>query len=128
MAVPVTARVILGVTLLLAACETAPSAHDAGRRAYLEGYEALKAADYAGAERSLSEAARELPEDPYVQLDLGVTEQNLGKRDLARAAYARAMDLGKTAQSRDVTDPRYAGRTVAQLAKDDLDWMALPPP
>ena len=50
---------------------------------------------------------------------------NLGKIDLARAAYRHAADTGEQIKPVRVTDPHYAGRTVAELARDNL--ASLPP-
>jgi Flp pilus assembly protein TadD len=114
----------VAATLLLAACvDPAPDPKALGTAAWRAGYAALQAKDYAAAESRLLEAQRDLPDDAYVALDLGVAEQNLGKVVAARAAYERAIALGGQRMPRDVTDPRYGGMTVAQLAKADLDAM-----
>lgn len=120
------ARGIALAALLLAACtdSAAQERQAQGTLAYQQGYQALEAHDYATAAERLGAAATLLPDDPYTALDLGVACQNLGRLDEARAAYRRAIALGGHAMPRGVTDPRYAGRTVAQLAQADLDAMA----
>jgi tetratricopeptide (TPR) repeat protein len=113
----------LFLAIVLAACSHRPSDAERGIDAFQRGYAALMAKDYARAESWFGEAARLLPDDAYTQLDLGVTEQNLGKTDAARAAYEKAIELGKDVRPRDVTDPRYAALSVGQLAADDLAAM-----
>ncbi len=63
---------------------------------------------------------------PLSSSNLGVAYQNLGEMDKARAAYEQAVKTGQGVRPTRVTDPRYSGRTVAELARDDL--ASLPPP
>lgn len=110
----------------LAACTDPAAEKDrAFALAYRSGVEAVEAHDFAAAEQHLSEAAALDPADPYVQLDLGVAYQNLGRFDDARRAYALAAATGATVKPARVTDPNYAGRSVADLARDNL--ASLPP-
>jgi Flp pilus assembly protein TadD len=109
---------------ILAACG-GPSDEETAKLAYRQGFEALQARDFAAAERYLDQAAALTPDDPYVALDLGVAAQNLGELDKARAAYGHAIELGERTKPARATDPRYTGRSVAQLARDNL--AALPP-
>jgi Flp pilus assembly protein TadD len=112
--------------LLLSGCgDASPDPVEAAKLAYRHGVEAIRAGDFAAAERALGEAARLEPDDAYVLLNLGVAYQNLGKIDLARAAYRHAADTGEQIKPVRVTDPHYAGRTVAELARDNL--ASLPP-
>ena len=109
--------------LLLAGCGA-----DSGQAlnlAYRQGFEAIEAHDFVTAERALAEAARLAPDDPYVALNLGVAYQNLGQLDQARAAYLQAIETGGKTKPTRVTDPHYAGRSVADLARDNL--ASLPP-
>jgi Flp pilus assembly protein TadD len=87
---------------------------------YRIGFEALQQHDFAKAVQYLEDAATLEPGDPYVQLNLGVAYQNLGQLDKARAAYEQAAAAGKGVRPARVTDPHYAGRTVEELARDDL--------
>jgi|HubBroStandDraft_1064217.scaffolds.fasta_scaffold00087_35 Tfp pilus assembly protein PilF len=93
---------------------------------YRQGVEAIAAHDFAAAERHLAAAAQLAPDDPYVALNLGVAYQNLGELEKARAAYRHAVEIGEGVKPVRVTDPHYAGRTVADLARDNL--ASLPPP
>jgi Flp pilus assembly protein TadD len=106
--------------LMLTGCGGSPDPAETAKLAYRHGIEAIVAGDFAAAERALDEAARLEPDDPYVLLNLGVAYQNLGQIELARAAYRHAAETGALAKPARVTDPRYAGRTVAELARDNL--------
>jgi Flp pilus assembly protein TadD len=122
-------RAVLGAAALsaLSACAAdSPDPAASFNLAYRLGFEALQAQDYPKAEQKLSEAAQLVPDDPYVQLNLGVAYQHLGALDKARAAYLRAVAAGEKVKPVRVTDPRYAGRSVADLARDNL--ASLPPP
>jgi Tfp pilus assembly protein PilF len=119
-------RATLVAVLALAACGTDEQAARlaAGQAAKQRGYQALQQQDYGAAEAAYRQAAANLPHDAYVELNLGVAEEHLGKLDAARDAYRLAIVDGKGVAPVDVTDPNYAGRTVAQLAEADLAGMA----
>ena len=108
------------VVVPLAGCGHPPPITDQGVEAFQRGYAALQAADWPEAERYFEAAAKVSPDDPFIQLDLGVVRQRLGKLDEARAAYRRAIELGKGVKLLEATDRRYVARTVAELAGDDL--------
>jgi Flp pilus assembly protein TadD len=113
--------------MLLAGCsDDKPDPAEALKLAYRQGFEAMQAHDFAKAKQHLGEAAQLAPDDPYVALNLGVAYQNLGELDKARAAYLQAVKIGEGVKPARVTDPHYAGRTVAELARDNL--ASLPPP
>jgi Tfp pilus assembly protein PilF len=117
---------LVASALLLAACgDSAPDPAEVFKVDYRIGFEAVQAHDFAKAAQYLGEAAQIDPNDPYVQLNLGVAYQNLGEMDKARAAYEQAVKTGQGVRPTRVTDPRYSGRTVAELARDDL--ASLPP-
>jgi Flp pilus assembly protein TadD len=105
--------------------DAAPDPAETAKLAYRHGIEAIEAHDFAAAERYLAEAARQEPDDPYIMLNLGVADQNLGKLEEARAAYRHAAETGAKLTPVRVTDPRYAGRSIADLARDNL--ASLPP-
>jgi Flp pilus assembly protein TadD len=120
------AAVLSAALLAVAGCgDAAPDSAETAKLAYRHGVEAIEAHDFAAAERYLAEAARQEPDDPYIMLNLGVAYQNLGKFDEARAAYRHAAETGTKLTPVRVTDPHYAGRTVADLARDNL--ASLPP-
>jgi Flp pilus assembly protein TadD len=118
-------RVAAASVCLLALAGCYPRSRDIvrGHDAFQRGFTALRRHEDDTAERYLDLAASYMPDDPFVQLDLGVVRQRLGKLDQARVAYARAIELGKAAEPRQVTDPAYAGQNVAQLAAEDLASM-----
>jgi len=109
--------------MALAGCYPQSSDVVRGHDAFQRGFTALRRHEDETAERYLDLAASYMPDDPFVQLDLGVVRQRLGKLDQAREAYARAIELGKGAEPRQVTDPAYTGQSVAQLAAEDLASM-----
>ena len=109
--------------LVLTACRHEPTDTERGVGVFQQGYMAMQEARYDDALRYFTTAERLIPGDAYVQLDLGVTLVHLGRRDEARAAFERAMELGREVKSITVTDPIYAGRTVAQLAADNIAGM-----
>jgi len=107
--------------LMLAGCgDDKPDPAQVLKLDYRIGFEALQQHDFAKAAQYLSDAAEIDPTDPYVLLNLGVAYQNLGQLDKARQAYEQAAEKGKGVRPARVTDPHYAGRTVEELARDDL--------
>ena len=113
--------------LLLAGCgDDPPDPAEVLKLDYRLGFEAMQAHDFAKAAQYFEDAAKQAPDDPYVALNLGVAYQKLGALDKARTAYQRAIKTGQGVRPARVTDPHYSGRTVAELAADDL--ASLPPP
>jgi Flp pilus assembly protein TadD len=113
--------------LMLAGCgDDKPDPAATAELDYRLGFQAIEAHDFAKAAELLSEAAALTPDDPYIQLNLGVAYQNLGQLDKARAAYQHAVETGKDLRPARVTDPHYVARSVADLARDNL--ASLPPP
>ncbi len=112
--------VALGAVLLVAGCNDGPDPAEQLKLDYRIGFEALQQHDFARAAQALGEAAKLDPGDPYVLLNLGVAYQRLGELDKARAAYEGAAKSGEGVRPARVTDPHYSGRTVAELARDNL--------
>ena len=113
---------LLFLGLALAGCSSDdPGAP--GRMAYRQGFEALDAGDYDKAVQYLTDAQRLRPDDPYVALNLGVAYQAQGKNDEARAAYEKAIETGKGVVPVRVTDPRASGKSVAEIAADNLNFI-----
>ena len=116
---------LIALCLGIAGCANEAAEREAaGRIAYRQGFEALDAEDYAKAEHYLSEAQGLRPDDPYVSLDLGVTYQALGENDKARAAYEKVLETGKGVIPVRVTDPRAAGKSLADIATDNLNFIS----
>jgi Flp pilus assembly protein TadD len=88
--------------------------------AYHSGYEAIQAGNWQRAEHFLIIAEARDPTDPYVQLNLGVIDQHLGELEKARAHYQRAIKTGEDEVPHAVSDPEQAGKSVADLARDNL--------
>jgi tetratricopeptide (TPR) repeat protein len=116
---------------LLAACTPSPhqeavqedlaaKAYDAHQR----GYEALAKQDYTGAEADFLDAQKFAPNDSLIELDLGVVEIDLEKWDAAQAALEQAEKLGVKDIPQNVTDARYEGLSVSQLATENLALLA----
>jgi tetratricopeptide (TPR) repeat protein len=116
--------------ILIAAChaEGKPDPVALGYQAQQRGLAALQREDYTAAEQAFLEAAWWSPDDAYTQLDLGVAEQRLGRFAAAREAYQRAEELGQHVMPLDVTNPRYGGLTVAQLANENMAALEGPKP
>jgi len=116
--------------ILLAACQSheKPDPVKMGYQTQQRGVAALQHEDYTAAEQAFLEAAWWSPDDAYTQLDLGVAEQHLGRFAAAREAYQRAQALGQHVMPLNVTDPRYGGLTVAQLASEDMASLDGPKP
>lgn len=116
---------------LLAACT--PSHHEEAVQEDLEakayeahqrGYEALAKQDNAAAEADFLEAQKFAPNDSLIELDLGVVEINLQKWDAAQVALQQAQKLGTKDIPQNVTDARYEGLSVSELATENLALLA----
>lgn len=115
------------LVLMLAGCgDDKPDPAQTAELDYRLGFQAIEAHDFAKAAELLSAAAALTPDDPYIQLNLGVAYQNLGQLDKARAAYQRAVETGKDLHPARVTDPQYVARSVADLARDNLASLPAP--
>ena len=117
--------VIAAILVLVGCGDDKPDPAEVLKLDYRQGLDAMQAHDFAKAEHYLDEAAQLAPDDPYVALNLGVVYQNQGVLDKARAAYERAVKTGEGLRPARVTDPHYSGRSVADLARDNL--ASLPP-
>jgi TolA-binding protein len=107
--------------MLLGACGDDPAMDGpAGQLAYHRGFEAISAGDWLKAQQYMLQAKQAFPKDPYVLLNLGVIAQNLGKVDEARGYYQQVIDMAPGVIPVQVSDPQAAGKSLADLAQDDM--------
>lgn len=117
----VRALAIVGLVLTLGACGQDPATNGAAAQlAYRRGFEAIGAGDWLKAQQYLIQAKQAFPEDPYVLLNLGVVAQRLGRFDEARGYYQQVIDMAPNVIPEQVSDPKAAGKSLADLARDDL--------
>lgn len=96
--------------------------------AFFDGYNAIKRADYASAERFLTTALSTNPNDPYANLAMGSVLYQTGRPDKARTFYQSAIDHGgntfgsRSFMTRGTERPMTAGATksIADLARQNL--------
>ncbi|HLZ64742.1 MAG TPA: tetratricopeptide repeat protein [Aliidongia sp.] len=117
------ALALAGLGLVLAACTNEKEV--AGQQAYRHGFEAIGQGDWLKAQEYLTQAKAAFPKDPYVLLNLGVVAQRLGRFDEARGYYQQVIDQAPDVVPQQVSDPAAAGKSLADLARDDL--ATLPP-
>lgn len=119
--------VLAGLILTLGACGGPDRATDeaAAQLAYQHSFDAINAGDWLKAEQYLTQAKQAFPKDPYVLLNLGVVAQRLGRFGEARGYYQQVIDMAPEVIPVQVTDPAAAGKSLADLARDDL--ATLPP-
>ena len=105
----------------LAACTSEKATNDAAAQlAYRRSYEAINAGDWLKAQQYLIQAHQAFPDDPYVILNLGVVAQRLGRFEEARGYYNRVIAVAPDVVPEQVTDPTVAGKSLADIARDDL--------
>lgn len=86
-------------------------------------YDALDyiiAEDYAAAERTLNEAYRINPQNPYVLLNQGVVYQRTDRIDLARQKFNEAIRYGQDAKLSRSNNQERVNMTVADVARGNL--------
>jgi tetratricopeptide (TPR) repeat protein len=117
----VRALAFVGLVLTLGACARDPATDGAAAQlAYRRGFEAIGDGDWLKAQQYLIQAKQAFPEDPYVLLNLGVVAQRLGRFDEARGYYQQVIDLAPDVIPEQVSDPQATGKSLADLARDDL--------
>ena len=110
-----------GLMMMLGACAQDPATDPAAAQlAYRRGFEAINDGDWLKAEQYLIQARQAFPDDPYVLLNLGVVAQRLGRFDEARGYYQQVVDRAPDIIPEQVSDPAAAGKSLADLARDDL--------
>jgi tetratricopeptide (TPR) repeat protein len=112
--------IVLPLASVLGGCGGTSKADADAQAAYRHSFEAINAGDWLKAEQYLIQAKAAFPDDPYVLLNLGVVAQRLGRFDEARGYYQQVIDKGSDVIPRQVSDPAEAGKSLADLARDDL--------
>jgi hypothetical protein len=105
----------LVLALTAAACSRTVGV-DPSSQAYMD----LNAHNYGAAREAFAAAYTKDPHDPFVELDLGVAYQNLGRMDLAEPFYVGVMEDGKGIKPITTTNPSDAGKTLDQIACTNL--------
>jgi hypothetical protein len=85
-----------------------------------DAYQALAAGQFARAAELLAPAQSQAPHDPYVELDLGLAYQGVGRMDLAEPFYRGAMADGKDTVPPATTNASDAGKSVGMIACHNL--------
>lgn len=84
------------------------------------GYKALYSGDYQTSQREFEPMQAKNPHDPYLQLDLAVAYQQLGRLDLAEALNRQAMVDGKNVYPPHTTFARDNGKSIADIACENI--------
>jgi len=85
------------------------------------GYKALGTGDYTKAREEFEPAQAKAPHDPYLELDLAVAYQQLGRMDLAEALYREAMVDGKNIVPPYTTFDRDKGKSIADIGCENIE-------
>jgi len=102
--------------LALSGCASPNSSQD-------DGWKLIVAKDYQAAQAYYQNKLAEDPSDPYVNLNLGVTYEELGNTDLAVTHYQLAVANGKDAKIQEVTQDgnvMLRSTTVSEIAQENL--------
>jgi hypothetical protein len=105
---------VMALGLVVSGCETP------GVDSVDPGFVALQAGDFARARDAFLPQHAKYPHDPYIELDLGLAYQGLGQMAEAGALYRDAMIDGRNAVPVTTTNPKDAGRTISEIACEDL--------
>jgi len=91
-----------------------------------DGWRMITAQDYASARAHYQSMLAEDPNNPYVNLNLGVAYEELGDKAMAAKHYQVAIANGKDAEIQEVAqDGNAAGRatTVMKVAQENLSGL-----
>ncbi len=112
--------------LMLMVCTAtgAMASNDKSDRVYDDGspYQTLVAEHYTDARDKFAAEHVDHPNDPLVQLDLGLSYQKLGRMDLAEPLYREAMVGGTNIIPDVTTTDQSRGLTVAVIACNNLKF------
>jgi hypothetical protein len=88
-----------------------------------KGYEALSDANYADAEKYLSEALYENPDNPYALLNLGRVYQEMGYDERARQMYEKVIALDPPDSARQATSESGEEKPLVEIARENLELL-----
>jgi outer membrane protein OmpA-like peptidoglycan-associated protein len=111
------APALLCVGVALSGCQSAPTA---SVTADDPGFQALGTGDYQKARDEFEPENAKTPRDPYLELDLAVAYQQLGRMDLAEAMYRQAMVDGKDVYPAVTTFDRDKGKSIADISCENI--------
>jgi outer membrane protein OmpA-like peptidoglycan-associated protein len=103
--------------MALSGCQSGPGA---SVTADDPGFQALGSGDYQKARDEFEAENTKTPHDPYVELDLAVAYQQLGRMDLAEALYRQAMVDGKDVYPSVTTFDRDKGKSIADIGCENI--------
>lgn len=84
------------------------------------GFRALNSGDYVKARAIFGPELARSPNDPYLQLDLGLAYQGMGRPDAAAVLYREVLIDGRDVYAKATTRPSDAGKSLAQIACQNL--------
>jgi hypothetical protein len=93
---------------------------EGGVDASSEGFKALNAGDYAKARDVFAAMHAKDPHDPFVELNLAVSYQNLGRMDAAEPLYRSVLIDGKGVVPSTTTNSTDAKKSLADIACTNL--------
>jgi hypothetical protein len=105
----------IALGLMVAGCASTATVDPAS-----EGYRALGAGDYAKARNVFAPLEAQNPHDPYLELDLAVSYQNLGRMNLAEPLYRSVLSDGKGVMPVATTSAADSGKSLADIACTNL--------
>jgi tetratricopeptide (TPR) repeat protein len=88
-----------------------------------EGYEMMTQGNYIKAEEYFTKVLDINPNNPYALLNLGVVYQNTNRMEQAKAMYNKVIALGATDMPHEVTQATAKGKSLVQIAKDNLSTL-----
>ena len=114
------AIISLSLGTLAAGCESMGQQRDASVTSNSAGYKALQSGDYAEARNQFEPDLVKAPHDAYLELDLAVADQQLG-----RTVAAEKLDREAMANGHDVVPPydmfgRDQGKSIADIACENI--------
>lgn len=111
------APAVLLAGLALTGCQSGPTA---SVTADDPGFQAIGSGDYQKARDVFEPENAKTPHDAYLELDLAVAYQQLGRMDLAEALYRQAMADGANIYPAVVTFDRDKGKSIADIACENI--------